>query len=621
VGAVIARGIVALALALPWLVLAPLHGVPAAIAQVLIVVAALHGAGIAVGWLAGERTVPPLLAVQWGMAALIGLSGIAIAAHAGTRAVQLALVLVGAGVHSAALAIRSGEFIERTRAALAAPRSWLVPAGLLVGLAAVHVLGAAGGDFAQPFDDDGHLVAQLRRVLDTGALGDPIGYPRRGGLGAQVALAALAASPGGAFAAVVEPLAAALALGLAVARLGPRDPARALWATALVAAGYALPFAPFAPLPCWTAVGLLTALYQMTGDDAAPPALPLGLTAGALAALRVELAPIAAVALVAVGWRWRHDRRRLALVTGGALAVVVPLWIARALAWRTIAPDGAHVMTALRALAAGPAMSLAGLAARAGLAAAIALPVTWLLRLAVPDSRGLRAAAAATAVALGAVVARLVGSWPFALRLVLPIAIGFAIALMIELARSRRTGTAALIGLLALCAVIHDGASTTGRRRWSVRLASAATDLMYVRRPPATAAVYAPLLAGVPAGATVAIWVAEPERLDYARHRIVDLRTPAAARLRDHSWASHASTAAPLLDALAADYLLIEADDARMLRTHTDLFYRWLCRSWQPLCDDDLEAIARDHRVVAERAGVQLVDLHRPPDAPAAARW
>jgi hypothetical protein len=623
VDAVIARGIVALAVALPWLVLAPLHGVAAAIAQLLIVAAALHGAGIAVGWLAGERAVPPLLAVQWGMAALIGASGIAIAAHAGTRAVQLALVLVGAAVHSAVLAIRSDEFVERTRAALAAPRSWLVPAGLLAGLAAVHLLGAAGGDFAQPFDDDGHLVAQLRRVLDTGALGDPIGYRRRGGLGAQVALAALAASPGGAFATVVEPLAAALALGLAVARIGPRDRARALWATALVAAGYALPFAPYDPLPCWTAVGLLTALYQMTGDDAAPPALPLGITAGALAALRVELAPIAAVAVVAMGWRWRHDRRRLALLTGGALGVVLPFWIARALAWRTIAPGGAPaVQAALRALGAEPAMSLAGLAARAGLAAAIAFPVAWLLRLAVPDSRGLRVAAATTAVALGAVVARLVGSWPFALRLVLPIAIGFAIALIVELARSRRTGAAALIGSLALCAVIHEGASTTGRRRWSVRLSAAAADIAYVRRPPAApAAVYAPLLAGVPAGATVAAWVAEPERLDYARHRIVDLRAPATARLRDHRWVPHASTAAPLLDGLAADYLLIEADDARVLRTQTDLFYRWLCRTWQPICDDDLEAIARDHRAVAERAGVRLIDLHRPPDAPAAARW
>ena len=163
---------------------------------------------------------------------------------------------------------------------------------------------------------------------------------------------------------------------------------------------------------------------------------------------------------------------------------------------------------------------------------------------------------------------------------------------------------------------------SSGRRHWSTRLASAAGDITYLRRPPAAASPpYAPLLAGVPAGATVAIWVAEPERLDYARHRIVDLRAPATARLRDHRWLPHASTAAPLLTALAADYLLIEADDARVLRTQTDLFYRWLCRTWQPICDDDLEAIARDHRVVAERAGVRLVDLHRPPEAPPAAPW
>lgn len=601
--AVIARALVALALALPWLAVAPLSGLAAAAAQLMVVVAAFHGAGLAVAWLAGRREAPPLVAVQWGIAALIGLSGIAIAARAGTRSVQLALVFGGAAVHSAALAVHAGRFVERTRAALAAPRAWLVPAALLAGLGALTALAAAGGGFAQPFDDDGNLVAQVRRVLDTGALADPIGYPRRGGLGAQVALAALASSPGAGFAAVIEPLARALALGLALSRLRIADATGALWAAVLVAAGFGLALAPFDPLPCWTAVGLCAALYQLADDDD-PPALAMAITAGALAALRHELAVIAAVGVIAAWWRRPREARRTAILLGGALAVVLPFAIARAAAWRSIPLAAADAVGALAE--ASRAASRASLAARAALTAAIALPGAALLRLALP---GRALAATATAAALGAVVAHLAVAGPYSLRLAWPIAISFALALVTELARSRRWGPAALIAALLLCAVIHDGLETTGHRRWSVRLAAATADLGYVRRPPATADPYAALLAGVPAGATVAVWVAEPERLDHARHRIFDLRVPASVRLHAHLWRSHAPAAAPLLTALGAEYLLLEADDARVLRTQTDLFYRWLCPAPRAACDDDLEAVARDHPAAAERPGVRLIDL------------
>src|SRR5262249_25699055 len=145
----------------------------------------------------------------------------------------------------------------------------------------------------------------------------------------------------------------ALALGLALARAGVRDATAALWATALVAAGYGLAFAPYDPLPCWTAVGLITALYQMTSDDDPPPALPLAITAGALAGRGNGLAPLAGVALVTAWWRRPRDRRRTAVLAGAALAVALPFWAARALAWRSIAPGGPHaVQAALAAVAA-----------------------------------------------------------------------------------------------------------------------------------------------------------------------------------------------------------------------------------------------------------------------------
>ena len=86
-----------------------------------------------------------------------------------------------------------------------------------------------------------------------------------------------------------------------------------------------------------------------------------------------------------------------------------------------------------------------------------------------------------------------------------------------------------------------------------------------------------------------------------------------AARLREFRWPAHASRVAPLLGQVSAAFLLIEADDARVQRTQTDLLYRVLCRSLYqpalPICADDLEAIALHHRVIARRDNLQLVEL------------
>ena len=91
--AVIARALVGLAIALPWGTLLPLRGAAAVLAHAITLVAAFHGAGVVVARIAGQRLVAPLLVVQWGIAALIGLSGLAIAVHAGTLASHAILVL------------------------------------------------------------------------------------------------------------------------------------------------------------------------------------------------------------------------------------------------------------------------------------------------------------------------------------------------------------------------------------------------------------------------------------------------------------------------------------------------------------------------------------------------
>jgi hypothetical protein len=605
VAAVIAQGLVALAIALPWLTMLPIHGAAGAGAHAITLVAACHGAGLVVGRLVQRRTAGPWLVIQWGIATLIGLSGLAITVGIATLATQAILVFGFAAVHSVSLTLGFADcarrIADRGTDGTARPLSWLIPALALAGLGAVAVLGAADDPIARPFDDEGHAPAQLRRVLDTGALADPIGYPRRSQLGGQIALAAVASGAGDGVAEIIEKLALVLALGLAISRIGARDPVAALWAVVLVVAAFALALAPTDPLPCWTAVGLIVALYVMLGDADPPPALPLAVTAGALIALRYEFAPIAAVAVITAWLRRRNDHPRTAILIGGVFAVAFPFLVTRMVAWRSV-PMMAQAMLALP--------HQAPVVVRLAIAALIALPTAGLLHLILPGHGALRAPVLATAVALGAVAIHLVGAGPYALRLTWPIAIGFAIALVIELARSRAAGAAALVTALALCAVIYEGREAPGRLRWARRLATAASGIEYLQRPAGVAdGVYAELLAKVPPDVIVAVWVSAPEQLDYASHRIIDLRVPVVARMRRHRSDSQRSQLEPLLAQLSAGFLLLEGDDLRLQRARNNLVYGAVCRTALAICADDLEVIAFDHRVVARRDNLELIEL------------
>jgi len=447
----IASGVVAAAMVLPWLTLLPVHGVVAVVGQAIALTAAFHGAGRAVARLAGVRAAAPWLVLQWGIAGLVGLSGIAIATGAGTLAAHSALVFGFAAVHTAWLGYRFDDHARRVADTLGDVPSWAIPAVLLAGIGALAMFGAVGDPPPWPFDDEAHVLAQVRRVLDTGALADPIGYPRSVQLGAQVALAAIASGAGEAGAALVEPLALVLGLGLAIAQRRTRERSAALWAGVLLVAASALALAPTDPLPCWTAVGLCVALYTMLGDADPPPALPLALTAGALIALRYELAPIAATAVITAWWRKRDDHHCTAILIGGVFVVGFPFLVARMIAWRSV-PAIAHA-----ALAGPPPPALV---LRVALAIAIAAPAAGVLHLVLPDSRAMRSAAIATATAIGAIVAHVTSAGTYPLRLAWPIAIAFVVTLVIELARTRASGAAAMIAAL----VAPDGRRGHGDR-------------------------------------------------------------------------------------------------------------------------------------------------------------
>lgn len=601
---VIAGALVVCAIGVPWLIVLPLHGAAMIAVHAVTLTAAFHGAGLVVARLADQRAAPTLLVLQWGIAALIGASGLAIACGAGTLAVHSAVVFGCVAIHTAALGIQFGTAVGRITDALTGSRAWLVPAALLAGLGAIAVLGAAGQGITQPFNDEANLLAQLRRVLDTGALGDPIGYPRSTSLGGQIALAAIASGPGESFGFTVDALAMVLALGLATARISPRDPDSAIWALLAVLGGCSLAVAPFDALPLWAPIGLVLVLFQMLGDAAGdgPPPLPFALTSGALASLRHEFAVLAAAALVAAWWPRRRDLRRTAILLGGAAWVVAPFAIARAVAWRSLPHAMAHPPPTV---AHG---GLGALALAAAVTAAIAVPGALVLRIALPESRGVRSAAAVTAIALAGAVARLGGAGGYSLRLALPISIGFALYVVTELARRRAAGSAALIAALALCALIHEDVTAAGRRRWARRLTGSASDIAALGASSgATPDPYAALLARVPSGAALAIWVGSPERIDY-RGRILDVHTPAIARLRRHSWAPHRSELEALIGGVA-DYLLVERDDERVRRAQTEFVYRLVCEPWRPICADDLEAIAQHHPVIARAENAVLIDL------------
>jgi hypothetical protein len=56
-------------------------------------------------------------------------------------------------------------------------------------------------------------------------------------------------------------------------------------------------------------------------------------------------------------------------------------------------------------------------------------------------------------------------------------------------------------------------------------------------------------------------------------------------------------------------YLLVESDDKLGERLARDPIDRFVCGWRLPGCADDLELIAERHRTIAERGGVQLIEL------------
>jgi hypothetical protein len=511
-------------------------------------------------------------------------------------------VIAGVVAHSAELALAVAATADAVAAELRWERArfWLLPVALLALLAVVHVLGAAGAISDRPYDDDGHVVAQLRRLVDTGALADPIGYARGAQLGGHAGLAGLVGAFGDVRTAryVDGGLGFALVLALALARIRPRDAASAIWATLLVVLASAVTIRWGELVPLWIPAGLLVATYVSL--ERAEHALPIGLLAGAAAAMRGELIAPAIVLVIAAWWPRRGDRARLvALAAAGAVACV-PYLVARALAWRTV-DASAHALLE---------PTHAGLAARLGLFALVALAVLPLVLLPTRElgDMRLRWLALAAAAGLAAIAGQLGVERPFATHFVWTFAIAGFVAIAIELAAARQLARTALVVALLVSVLVFDGHELMGRFGWSGRYLDLIADAEYLRHCAAgDDAPYAAAFAAIPPGDTVAVWVSRPEALDYARHRIVDLRTPRAARLRVPDASD--TRLDKLLTASHARWLVLEADDQRVARGNASGLYAFLCWRAFDWCADSLEVLVQRHRVVAEQGGVRVLAL------------
>ena len=517
------RALIALAIVLPWLALVPMANAAIAVALFTCALAAsFHGWGLLVA------RGPATAAMQAGIAVCIGLSGVALALGIYTTTTATLVLFGGVAIHSVRLGRRLGASWFGA-GAFTRPSPWLIaPLVVLAILGTVVVLGSAGDLASRPFDDDGNLLDQLRRIADTGSLGDVLGYPRAYQLGGHAALAAFANVAGDArWLRVIDGLGFVLAMGFVLVRMRLRDAHGALWATLIVIAGSALALAVSDPLPVWLGIGMMLALLE---EDTPP--LAAGVLAGALVALRHAYAPFAIVALVRVV---RGDRRRALTGSVAALVVVLPYLVAALRAAHGI-PVGALAIA-----------SPSGLPAKLGIAAAIALALLPLFAVALRDVRGLAFAAAA---GLAGIAAQLTGD--HALRFAWAIGIACMLALAITYAREPRTAApTALLAALVLCVFIYEGETASGRASWYRRTSDLLDGIGYLARthvsPPRD---LDGILDAVPGDALVALWVPEPGRIDHARHRVVDLRTPRVAARADRA-----------LSMLHPRYLLLAPED------------------------------------------------------------
>jgi hypothetical protein len=602
----IARTVVAFAIAVPWLAFAqPAHVLPRALLVTLLLAAAFHGWGSGLATLV-RRDVRPTIAVAWGIAVVAAFLGAAMAA---SLRVQLPVLIVGLVLNAALLGVRFHSAVSSVEAALRSDglRWWIAPAVLVIAIGSLHVLGAAGSVALRPFDDDGHVVAQVRRLLDTGTLADPIGYARATQLGASVAFDALAAVFHDlAFVRVTDALGFVLVLVLVCRAIDVRDAATSVWAGVVVVTLGFIAVAWPDPSPLWLPIALALALAQTADEPAGEPAtlIPVGLLAGALIALRLEWMPFAVV-LAAAAWKPREPAPsrlvRGVVLLAAVFVVVIPYLFVRLAAW-------ARTSDAVAKLVVHRKLGVAVLVSAAILIAAVAVTRFVVARVAQPIVRW---TAIAVVASLGCVVGSLTATAPYGAKYAWPIVVAGALIVVIETARRGDARISGLAMVLATAAVLlgYEARLAHSHERLTVHYAELLANIELARTAHAgepTDPDYAHLLE-LTSDAAVGVWVVRPEQIAYTRHPIIDLRVPRLAQGRARPWqADHADSVLRVLRATKLHYLLIEDDGAGQRYAEENPVAALLCGDH---CRDPLERMLATQRLVGRAGATRLYEL------------
>ncbi len=526
------RALIAIAALAPaafwWL--PPASPMVAVLAVSLAIAAALHGLGRAIGSLIGDDDAPVALAIAWGLAGYLALGGWLSAAGVFDLQVQRIVLSAATAIGAVWCGGRELRAPRRPRLGLAL----VVPAVAIVAVL-IHLLGYAGWWQGAFSDGEAHLLGPLGRLATSGELGDPFALPRTHGLGGNAVLHALAGGLGDwrMCHAIDRGLGLALFVALAFRGIG-RGPVRALALFAIVAmvAGFAEYGADLAPRT--TLIALLAALHQTLArrpSSAARDAVAPILLAAAAATLRHgALGALAVITVVAVLDTEREQRRRAVALAALVIAAVLGGYLLSAVMASAGEPAAPGVVAVLRPGAAGRL-------ALCGVIAAIAYALAH-VALRGHDDRALVVTIAATCAAIACAgplaPARMV--WltvqPLSLALVLLMIAPLLASATDDLVASPRAAAAA-VGLVLAFAILRQ---PTGRPAlpWDHRVGKLMEGARKLAAGAPTpdereAAAYRDVLAGVPRGTRVGLWVDRPDLVDYRGHAIFDLRTPATA--------------------------------------------------------------------------------------------
>jgi hypothetical protein len=501
----------------------------------LAIVAAFHGYGRLAAALVDDEDAPVGLVTAWGVAVVVAIAGVLVAAGIYGLAARVALLTAGCVLGAAWLSTNALRLASAARGHVTPGTSAV--AVVVGGIMIVQILAAAGHSLSPFLDVETSYLAQLRRVDDTGGLGDAVGFPRTAGLGGQIALAALI-GPLDATAShlIDEGILFVIAIAAASSAIRATGFARGLGFAGLTIALVVVPEYSHDMAPYWSLivlfVGTASTLERADRRHSARLALLAIFVAGAAATVRH---PAIVFALFVGIIASRSSRRWPQPAAIGHAAILVG-----SLACLS------YLLAHVRAIGAGIDLGAfaewrTDLASRTVLWIGLGSAVLVVVSRALPrdPTRTATLAIGATLLAAGALQPSASGAWQYAIPagLAILVLLGvrlFADPILPDEAPRERTpmlGPAVVVATLAV-ALVALPRYRIGRPllSYTTRAAMALADARSLPGVPRSARTHraAAIAAAqrlVPAGSRLGLFVDRPDLVDHATHDVVDLRT------------------------------------------------------------------------------------------------